>query len=69
MPFSYNNLWKLLIDKGLTKEELRVKANLSPNTISAMGKNKSVSLDVIDKICTVLDCEPYDIFEYKKLND
>lgn len=69
MPFSYNNLWKLLIDKGFTKEELRVKANLSPNTISAMGKNKSVSLDVIDKICAVLNCEPYDIFEYKKSNE
>lgn len=66
MSFNYNKLWKMLIDKGITKEELRRTANLSPNTIAAMGKNKSVSLDVIDKICKSLNCEPGDVFDYIK---
>lgn len=69
MPFNYNKLWKLLIDKGITKEELRVAANLSPNTIAAMGKNKSVSLDVIDKICKSLNCEPNEVFDYIRENE
>jgi DNA-binding Xre family transcriptional regulator len=66
MPFTYNNLWKLLIDKGMTKEDLRIKIKASPTTIASMGKNHNVSLNVIDRICQILNCEPSDIMEYVK---
>ncbi len=69
MAFTYTKLWKLLIDLNLTKEELRIKANMSPTTIASMGKNKPVSLDVIDRICNALECKPMDIMEYKKSNN
>ena len=66
MPFNYNKLWKLLIDKGMTKEALRKQVGMSPSTIAKMGKNKNVSLDLIEKICKVLECKPEDIMEYIK---
>jgi len=64
MPFLYNQLWKILIDKGMTKEKLRVSLGLSPSTIAKMGKGEHVSLEVIEKICKYLNCQPGDIFEY-----
>lgn len=64
MPFSYNKLWKLLIDKQLTKVELTKAINISSSTMAKMGKNQNVSLDVIDKICSHLDCEINDVLEY-----
>lgn len=62
--FSYNPLWKLLIDKGMTRETLRLALGLSPSTMAKMGKNKNVSLDVIEKICKYLNCQPGDLLEY-----
>lgn len=64
-PFSYNKLWKLLIDRNMTKEQLRVAAKMSPTTISAMGKGEVVSGKTIEKICQVLNVTPGDIMEIK----
>lgn len=64
-PFSYNKLWKLLIDRGWTKERLRKEAEMSPTTISAMGKGEAVSGKTLEKICKVLNVEPTDIMEIK----
>lgn len=64
MPFSYRPLWKMLIDKGMTKEQLRVALKLSPSTIAKMGRGEKVSLEVIEKICKYFDCQPGDLFEY-----
>lgn len=64
MGMKYNGLWKLLVDKEMTKEDLRVKIRASPATIAKMGKGEKVSLDVIERICAVLDCQPGDIMEY-----
>lgn len=64
MPFVYDNLWKLLVKHGMTKEELRIKIRASQTTIVNLGKNKNVSLDVIDRICEVLKCTPNDIMEF-----
>lgn len=63
MSISYNKLWKLLIDKGMMKKDLRKKANLSTNVIAKMGKNEDVSTGVLRKICQALDCEIEDIVE------
>ncbi len=64
MGMKYNGLWKLLIDRGMTKEDLRIKIGASPATIAKMGKGEKVSLDVIERICAVLHCQPGDILEY-----
>lgn len=64
MPFVYDKLWELLKRNNYTKEKLRIKIKSAPNTIAKMGRNESVPLDIIDRICTVLDCTPNDIIEY-----
>ena len=64
MPFSYNKLWKLLIDKNMTKSELTKAIGISSSTMAKMGKNENVSLEVIDKICDLLECDINDILEY-----
>ena len=64
MPFSYNKLWKLLIDKNMTKSELTKAIGISSSPMAKMGKNENVSLEVIDKICALLECDINDILEY-----
>lgn len=64
MPWSYNPLWKLLIDKGLKRTQLVSLAGIHPYTIACMGKNKTVSMDSLEKLCEVLDCRIEDIVEY-----
>ena len=64
MPFSYNKLWKLLIDKNMTKSELTKAIGISSSTMAKMGKNENVSLEVIDKICALLECDINGILEY-----
>lgn len=61
MSYSYNPLWKLLIDKGLTKTELSMLTGISKTTIARMTRNEPVNLSVIDKICNILDCELSDV--------
>ena len=63
MTLSYNKLWKLLIDKGMTKTEMRIKADISTTTLAKMGKNETVSMDVLIRICKVLKCDISDIME------
>lgn len=62
--FSYNSLWKLLIDKGMTKESFRKSCGLSSSTIAKMGKGENVSLEVISRICAYFNCQPGDILKY-----
>ena len=57
MKVSYNKLWKLLIDKKMTKIELRDAANMSSNTLAKLGKEETISMDVIMRICKVLKCD------------
>ncbi len=64
MSFSYNKLWKLLIDKNMTKSDLRKAIGISSSTMAKMGKGENVSLDVIDKICKLLNCKVEDILEH-----
>ena len=66
MAINYNNLWKLLIDRGMTKTDLRIKAGLTTSAIAQLGKNEYVSLKVIEKICDALDCEISDVVTREK---
>ena len=59
MAANYSRLWKLLIDRKLNKTNLRELAG-----ISTLGKNEYVSTEVLDKICTALDCEVGEILEF-----
>ncbi len=63
MAISYNKLWKLLIDKNMTKTDLRKRAGLTTNVIANMGKNQSVQVENLYKICEVLKCNLDDISE------
>ena len=66
MSVSYNKLWKLLIDHNMNKSDLGKAAKISPNTIAKLGKNESVSLDILVRICEVLDCDIGDIVEVSR---
>jgi len=61
---SYNPLWKMLIDKGIKKQDLQTLIGCNSNTISKMSKNEYVSMANIDAICFVLKCKVSDIIEY-----
>lgn len=63
---SYNPLWKTLIDKNMRKMDLVKLIGISNGTLAKLGKNESVSLSIIDKICTALDCDISDVVEIKK---
>lgn len=66
MSVTYKKLWKLLIDRDLKKTEVRTAAGISSSTFSKMNRNEYVSLEVLDKLCTVLDCDIGDVMEVTK---
>ena len=66
MGVSYKKLWKLIIDQDTTNVEVRKAAGISPATFTKLKKNEIVSLDVLIKICIVLDCEIGNIVEVIK---
>ena len=64
MALNYNKLWKMLIDKNMSKSELVKRSKISTNAMARMGKNEDVRLDTFVKICSVLDCKIDDIVDY-----
>ena len=66
---SYKPLQKLLIDKGLRKTEFRKMINVSTSTLARFNTNEYISLEVIDKICDVLDCQPNDVMEFIRVEN
>lgn len=64
--FSFNPLWKTLIDKNMTKTDLRFQIGISPSTLATMSKNEYIAMSVLDKICNTLDCKIEDVIEFKK---
>ena len=66
MGFSYKPLWKLLIDKDMTKKKLMEQTGISKSTIDKMGRGEIISLNIVDKICKQFDCKVEDIMEYKE---
>ena len=63
MTASYNKLWKLLIDKGMNKTDLRVKTGMSTSTLAKLSNNENVSIEIIFRICEVLECNVGDVVE------
>ena len=65
MTYSYNRLWKLLIDRRMTKTEMRKAAGISTNILAKMGKDEPVAMESLAKIATALQCGLDDIVEIK----
>ena len=63
MRISYNKLWKLLIDKEMSKMELKDAAGISAASIAKLGKGGNITTDVLLKICEALQCDFGDIIE------
>ncbi len=67
MKISYKKLWKKMIDLEISKTELRERAGISTVTLAKLGKEQVVSVEVLMKICKVLDCNINEICEF--IND
>ena len=65
MKTSYNNLWKMLIDRNMQKKDLIDKLGISSTTIAKMGKGDKVSLDVLERICAYFDCNIGDVIRFE----
>ena len=64
MSRSYKKLWKLMIDKDINKTQLTKEAKISTNSMAKLGRNESVSLETLERICVVLDCGIGDIVDF-----
>ena len=69
MAISYNKLWKLLIDKKISKAEMRKAIGISPNTMTKLNRDEEVTLSVLCKICDALNSDFGDIIEYIPTNN
>ena len=64
MAISYNKLWKLLVDKKMSKADLRKAAGIAPNTMTRLRRDEEVTLSVLNKICRTLEVDIGDIMEF-----
>ena len=64
MPVSYNKLWKLLVDKKMSKADLRKAAGIAPNTMTRLRRDEEVTLTVLHKICQTLEVDIGDVMEF-----
>ena len=63
---SYNKLWKLMIDKKMNKTQLREAARITSNAMAKLGKDESVPVETLEKICRVLECTIDDIMDFNQ---
>jgi len=66
MHFSYNKLWKLLIDKNMNKQKLKELSGISSASVAKLGKGSNITTDVLLRICEALNCDITDIIELVK---
>ena len=64
MAISYNKLWKLLVDRKMSKADLRKAAGIAPNTMTRLRRDEEVTLTVLNKICTTLNVDIGEIMEF-----
>ena len=63
MSYSYNKLWKMLMDKNMKKSDLKDQAGISSSSIAKLGKGENITTDVLLRICETLHCRVEDIME------
>lgn len=68
MAVSYNNLWKLLIDKRMNKSQLCKLTGISSSTMAKLTKEEHVAMPVLERICAELECNISDVMEFKDLD-
>ena len=61
MSLSYDSLWHLLIDRHMSKSELRRATGMSSGTFAKLSKGEPVTTSTLAKICDVLKCDIGDI--------
>ena len=64
MSTSYKKLWKLLIDKDMTKTDLRKLTGISSATIAKLSHGEGVHTSILSRICEVLHCDVGDVMEF-----
>ena len=64
MAVQYNKLWKLLVDKKMSKADFRKLADISSNTMTKLNRDEMVALPILDRICTTLNVDYGDIIEH-----
>ena len=64
MAISYNKLWKLLVDRKMSKADLRKAAGIAPNTMTRLRRDEEVTLTVLNKICVALGADIGDVMEF-----
>lgn len=69
MKITFKPLWKLLIDRNMTKEDLRKASGLSATTIAKLGKDGNVTTDVLARVCQTLNCNISDICERQTVSE
>ena len=69
MKISYNKLWKKMIDQNINRTQLKEKAKISTNAVAKLGKNEPVSMETLDKICRVFECDIGDVMEFVNENN
>ncbi|HBL81184.1 MAG TPA: Cro/Cl family transcriptional regulator [Clostridiales bacterium] len=68
MPVSYDNLWKLLIDKKLKRTDLKELCGISSNVLAKLGKDEPISMESLEKICNALNCNIDDVVFFVERN-
>ena len=68
MAISYNKLWKLLIDRKMSKADLRRAAGIAPNTMTKLNRDEEVTLETLGKICAILNVNIGDIVDFLLTN-
>ncbi|MGO1580114.1 MAG: helix-turn-helix domain-containing protein [Peptoniphilaceae bacterium] len=69
MAFSYKNLWKVLESKDMTKEDLKNATGMSSATIAKLGKNETINMKSLEKLCEVLKCNIEDVIKFIPENE
>ena len=69
MSLCYKKLWKLLIDKGMNKTDLKNLTGLSQSTIAKLTNGENVNTDVLERICKALNCNVCDIVDYEEVEE
>jgi len=69
MSFDYKPFFKTLIDKEVTREQIKKDLQLSPATMAKLAKGENISMSVLDKLCEYLDCEIEDIISHVKVSE
>ena len=62
---NYAPLWDTMKERGITTYTLITKHNINPRTINNLKHNKSITMDTLEKLCSILDCSPNDVVSFR----